>query len=287
MNQSPTLLTNRAARDLGISRHQLAGPKFLSVMTGVHVDKTVDVDLRLRCSAAMLVMPESAVFSHWTAVRLLGGPSMGGPDWLEVSVPSSTRRPRRPELRGSRRRLPPSHVIEKFGYPLTTPARTFLDLAETTSRHDLVAVGDWLRHKNLATDESLQAFLNSCGRYRGIVNARAAALLLDSGADSPPESLLRMKMLDAGLPRPRVNVDVFDELGGWIARPDFSYEKAKIAIEYEGIHHLDPDQYRRDAQRDQLMAGLGWVVLRATARDLRPGSSTLIDSIRTLLATRG
>jgi hypothetical protein len=280
------LLTNRAARDLGISRHALAGPHFLSVMTGVHVDKTVDVDLRLRCAAAVLVMPETAVFSHWSAVALLGGPSMGGPAWLEVTVPSATCRPRRPELRGRRRCLPPSHVIERSGFPLTSPARTFLDLAEATSRDGLVAVGDWLLHKGLSTDEALQDFLNSCGRYHGIVKARAAALLLDGGADSPPESLLRMKLLDAGLPPPRVNVDVFDDLGGWIARPDLSYEGAKIAIEYEGVHHLNPDQYRRDTQRDQLMAGLGWVVLRATARDLRPGSSTLIDSIRALLAAR-
>jgi hypothetical protein len=77
---------------------------------------------------------------------------------------------------------------------------------------------------------------------------------------------------------PSVNVNVFDDEGGWIACPDLTYRVAKIAIEYEGAHHLDPNLFRRDTRRDQLLARLGWTVLRTSARDLHAGSATLTDA---------
>jgi very-short-patch-repair endonuclease len=136
------------------------------------------------------------------------------------------------------------------------------------------------------TSAALEHGLCCAVGQRGIVGARVAAKRLDGRAESPPESLLRLMLVDARLPMPQVNVAIFDANGGYIARPDLSYLEAKIAIEYEGAHHLDPKQFRRDTVRDQLLAALGWIVIRVTARDLRPGSSTFIDSITALLVAR-
>jgi hypothetical protein len=281
------ILIRRAASPVeGPTRHELSGPRFVPVVRGVHTAAAIDVDVTLRCRAALLVVPTGSVFSQWTAAALLGGPVMIKQPWIQLIVPPSSQRPRRTDIRGTRHELVAADITRRAGLPVTTPARTFVDLAERSSMPNLVAFGDWALSRGQATLASIDEAIARAGGRRGVIRARAAAGLLDDNVDSPAESLLRIRFLDDGLPRPAVNVDVFDDLGCWIATPDLSYRKAKIAIEYEGAHHLDPDQYRRATQRDQLMAGLGWVVLRATSRDLRPGSSNLTDSIKILLASR-
>lgn len=268
----------------GITRHRLVGPRYQPVVRGVHARATAEIDLRLQCDAALLVVPAESVFSHWTATALLGGPVMRKLPWLQVISPDS--RTRRPEVRGTRHSLSASDSTWLGHYPVTTPERTFVDLATTTPLPELVAVGDWMLNSRLVTRSSIHASVVHAAGHRGVVRARAAAILLDGGAQSPPESMLRIKILDAGLPAPEVNTPIFDELGEYISCPDLRYRKAKVAIEYEGAHHREVEQFRRDTARDQLLAGLGWVTLRATSRDLRPTSSTLTDSIRTLLAAR-
>jgi hypothetical protein len=278
------LLTSARAAAQGVTRHQLLGVGYRSVVRGVRVPHGTSVDLQLRCEAAQLIVPTGSVFSHWTAVGLLGGPVMVQLPWLQVISPST--RTRRPEVHGARRRLKEIERIVHHGFALTSPDRTFLDLAEATELPDLVALGDWLLSSHWSTDQTLsQAIVRGAG-HRGVVKARAALKLLNVMAGSPMESRLRVRLVSDGFPVPVVNGDVFDELGCWIARPDLSYPLFKIAIEYERAHHLAPGQFRRDTLRDQLLAGLGWVVLRATARDLRPGSNTLTDALRALMAQR-
>lgn len=41
----------------------------------------------------------------------------------------------------------------------------------------------------------------------------------------------------------------------------------KVAVEYEGRHHTDPDQLRKDIARMDEMLEMGWIVIRVTARD--------------------
>jgi len=83
-------------------------------------------------------------------------------------------------------------------------------------------------------------------------------------------------------------VDVFDEYGQWVARPDLQYAKERIAIEYEGRHHLlDKRQYERDILRDELLKDLGWVVLKFTATDVFRRPATVVERVRYQLAKRG
>lgn len=51
-------------------------------------------------------------------------------------------------------------------------------------------------------------------------------------------------------------------------RLDFAWPNLKIALEVDGFRHLhDPDQARRDAERDAVLRGQGWLVFRVDARD--------------------
>ena len=97
---------------------------------------------------------------------------------------------------------------------------------------------------------------------------------------------MRVRLEDAGLPRPALNVDVYDSCRCWIACPDMLYEEANVAIEYEGERHRDKRQFGLDIGRDQLMTLAGFVVVRAGPRDLPAHATTLPDTVRHLLEVR-
>ena len=60
---------------------------------------------------------------------------------------------------------------------------------------------------------------------------------------------MRLTVIDAGLPQPEVNYDVI-EAGRWLGQVDLAYPELRIAIEYEGEHHLtDPLQWAEDIAR--------------------------------------
>lgn len=118
-------------------------------------------------------------------------------------------------------------------------------------------------------------------RRRGIVQARKAIALFDSGAQSPKESWLRIVLIEAGLPRPQTQIPVLDELGSAIAYLDMGWEDVKVAVEYDGEQHrVDRRQYTWDVRRLETIERLDWIVVRVLAAD-RPA-----DIIRRVRAAR-
>jgi hypothetical protein len=118
---------------------------------------------------------------------------------------------------------------------------------------------------------------------------RAALPMLEPRTDSPMETRVRLLIVRAGLPYPRVNVDVFDAHdGSWLARPDFCYPAVKVAIEYDGDHHrTDKYQWRDDILRKEDLEDRGWRVIVLTADDVFVRPHVTIERIRGLLISRG
>lgn len=113
-----------------------------------------------------------------------------------------------------------------------------------------------------------------------MATARDALPLLRAGVDSAPESLLRLLIVAAGLPEPEVNQWITDDAGRRVSRPDLQYRVQRIALEYEGEHHLtDPRQWSRDIDRDDRLRALGWTVLRFTKRHLGAGREDALARI--------
>ena len=81
-------------------------------------------------------------------------------------------------------------------------------------------------------------------------------------------------------------MDIYDDAGGFIACSDLVFKEAKVAVEFDGEHHLTVEQQRSDAIRDRLLIANGWVVLRATSRDIERSNTDLFDTIRALLIER-
>lgn len=176
------------------------------------------------------------------------------------------------------------------GIALTSPEWTWVDLAGILGRDALVAAGDAMlaREDPLSSIEAIQEVIDRRPKVKGIRMARAVLPLLRHGVDSPQESRLRLKILDAGLPEPLVTQPVHDGRGNYVSTPDLQYREYRIAMEYEGEHHLtDPVQWGRDIERDDRLRGLGWTVLRFSKFQLRQGWSASEQKLRRALAEAG
>ena len=280
------LFTVAQARAAGIPRGVLRGVKYRQVLGPVYVDSKIAVTPRLRAEAALLLTPD-AVVSHHTALRLWCADAPPG-DEVHLSV---HRNPQQtlPRVRGLR-----THEVRTIesvlhaGLPVTPPHRTFLDLAPYSDLTELVIAGDSLVRRTDANPELLIETTSAALGVRGVRLARQAAALVRAGVDSPMESRLRLLLILAGLPEPTVGRVVHDCDGGWLARPDLSYPDLKIAIEYDGQHHLvDVRQWRRDIRRRENLEREGWLVRVITAHDLLHAPGTVIARISEDLHTRG
>lgn len=227
-----------------------------AVTRGVWRDEESVTDLAGRCAALLSACPDGTVVAGATAAHLHGL-------WLprtndarielilrrDADVPRQHSGSRRPEVRARRRTLHPEEITSIGGVPVTSEARTWLDLAEVLSLPDLIAAGD----SALRGDGSLAHLRSAISRAthrRGVVSARAVIALLDARSRSRPESHLRYALINAGLPTPAVNEAIYTDAGEWLAEPDLHYRAARLALEYNGAEHADPGRMRRDLTRD-------------------------------------
>lgn len=269
------------AREHGVSEQTLRGQRFRHPYRGVFVWHQVPTDLFTRVDAARLILPASALVSHLTSVELLGCqvPWTSRPNfWVPAS--HAGRCVRGLDLHAYDRR---PAAAEVDGRMLTAPGKTFVDCATEISLVQLIAVGDSLVRRGWTTPEHLRLVALEAGR-RDIRKARLAAHFVRERVDSWQESRTRMLIVLGQLPEPETGVPVHDECGGWLATPDLSYRKVKVAIEYDGGHHeTNPEQRDRDVLRDEILREDGWLVIVIRAADLRlRPAATLMRILRAL-----
>ncbi|AEF41347.1 hypothetical protein [Hoyosella subflava] len=133
--------------------------------------------------------------------------------------------------------------------------------------------------------DSLREWADMRPGYKGIRKLRRVMELSDAGAESPRETLLRLLVLDAGLPRPVTQYVVRDRGGRFIGRADLASPEWKVALEYEGAHHFnDPVQARRDALRASAYMQADWRTIRVLSELSREPEALLNQIISTLRA---
>lgn len=183
----------------------------------------------------------------------------------------------------------------RFGVRVTTPASTWATLgAVLRDEYDLVAVGDAVVREPMFLDDppalgsldQLRAAV-SVGRRVGLPALRAALPRVRTRSASWAETRCRLILIDAGLPEPMLNLEVRDARGDLVACIDLAYPTCRIAIEYEGEHHLtDPTQWAKDIARHEALTAMGWLVIRVTKADLRARGATLVARVRRAIETR-
>src|SRR5690625_928840 len=259
--------TDEAAR-VGVSKRRLQGQQIRSLGRSLHCDALTPVSWEAKVCGWLSVLPEEAALYGRSAARWWGVPMPDDSAVVHIVVPSGDTKPRkRPGLRPHSGSAP---VTVVRGVRVTIPAHTFLDLAAERDAQLLVVVGDDLLTRSLVTREDLDHVVGEATGARGVVLARQIVPMLRTGVDSPRESILRWRMLEHGLPCPVVNPEVYDDAGGWLARPDLAYPELRIAIQYEGDgHRTSRKRWQQDIMRDEVMRDHGWEIIRVTAAQLR------------------
>lgn len=240
-------------------------------------------------------MSTDEFFSHVTAAIILGIPLPPAviDTLVHVGVFAPARAPRGRGTRGhqARRHLTRVVVDPHTGLRVTDPASTWAMLAAVLRHpYDVVAAADatlrtWRVDAPLATLDQLEEAA-SAGRRVGIGRLRDALPRARTRVASRTETWTRLTLIDAGLPEPDLAFDVY-ESGIRIACVDMAYPELKIAIEYEGEHHLrDTDQWNRDIARYEALEAAGWHVIRVTKAELFEAPGRLAARVRRAIARR-
>ncbi|MFJ3957026.1 hypothetical protein [Arthrobacter sp. NPDC090010] len=292
--------TFEEARRRGVSlrrlRHGSLEPLGKGLRTAVSLDR---IPLLERVRPFLDVNDRCAV-SHLTAAELGGLPSrrrISETMTFHVIRPEGSADLKRPRVVVHRAKLYDDEITTYQGVRITTPERTWLDLAEMLTVDELVVAGDHLvripypefedRTAPLCTVADLQRMIDRHKGKRGLRKAKLALQLIREGSDSPQETLLRLAIGRAGLPEPELNVPVEEGRPGRRVQPDLSYRQYRIAIEYEGDGHGEESQIVRDIARSERYRELDWVEVRISKRHMQNDAGSAVAKIRTALIQAG
>jgi very-short-patch-repair endonuclease len=119
-------------------------------------------------------------------------------------------------------------------------------------------------------------------KAKGIGRLGRVIDLAEKKTESAMETRLRMLLVLAGLPRPKVQIPIHDDDGRFLARPDMLYSLQRLAIEYDGGNHRD--RLVDDDRRQNRLIGSGLRILRFTAADVYGAPESVADVRRAIAA---
>ena len=154
------------------------------------------------------------------------------------------------ELRG------PRDVTLRHRLPVTTPARTIIDLARTLTGRDLERIVDLADQRGLVDFDELRA-----------ASAVSLHAVLQSYRPAATRSELEERFLelcdDHGIPRPETNTRIEG------IEVDFVWRDRRLVVEVDGYaYHRSPEAFERDRERDVRLEIKGWRVMRFTWRHI-------------------
>ncbi|MCY1234060.1 hypothetical protein D9M72_466290 [compost metagenome] len=288
--------TLESARASGVTRARLRRKDVAHVGRGLYRPSDWNFELEAAARALSTASP-GAWISHVTAARLhcqLLPPWLADSTELHLSKPRALPSVRRNGVIGHTVVALEDEIESIDGLRVSTRSRTWLDLARRLPVGDLVCMGDQLirvprvafegRTRPYDTLDGLRTLVGRHPNLQGVVRAREALHLMRVGADSAPESLLRLAMADAGLPEPELQL-ALRPTDAVSPTADLGYRHRRLAIQYDGEHHLLDTQILSDRRRDKAFESAGWTVLILGKDDLADGCRPAVSKIKRLLRT--
>ncbi len=148
--------------------------------------------------------------------------------------------------------LPGSDVGLVDGLPVTTLARTVVDVACTLPLHEAVAIGDAALRQGLMRSELIEVMDRAAGRRR-IAAARRTIAFLDARSESAGESVSRVRFHEWGLPAPEPQLEIFDG-AALVARVDFAWPALGVVGEFDGREKYGRLRKRGQSVEDAVVA---------------------------------
>jgi very-short-patch-repair endonuclease len=203
---------------------------------------------------------------------------------VEVSV-GAQRSSRLPGVTVHRSRILESRdVWIRQGLPVTSPARTLLDIAPTATARQLEIAFDRAIVEKILRPAHVRELLDRAGGHHG--RGRLAAVFeRESGATTVTASDNEERMLallrQAGLPTPQVNFPY----ESW--RLDFYWPQARFAVEVDS-HRFHSSRYRfaRDRRKDNALRRADITLMRIIDDEITDRSHGLIADITRELTRR-
>jgi very-short-patch-repair endonuclease len=232
---------------------------------------------------AVLACGGDSVLSHMSAAALWGIRAMKReptaerrrPEVIHVSVPRNARL--RDGIKVHRAtRLALADRASREGVPLTSPARTLIDLGNVLPRAQLEAAVNEADRLGLVDPESLRSGVGDHRGCRGVVTLRK---VLDRRTFALTDSELERRFMPliarAGLPAPMTQQHV----NGF--RVDFFWPELGLVVETDGLrYHRTASQQSRDHVRDQAHVASGLTVLRFSHAQVRFEAAKVVSTLR-------
>ena len=236
-----------------------------------------------RVRAVLLGAPDGAIVSHATAARLWGWevPLVGPDPRVHITVAARARLRHRADRRIHFSDVPAPETRSRHGALVTSPSRTWADLAAVVPAAALLAVTDQMLAQRFPQDEFATLLRRYAGR-RGMAAARRAVERADALAGSPMESVLRWDVIEAGLPRP-VLQHVIRLDGRFAGRVDMAWPDQRVLVEFDGDGHREREVFVGDLRRQNSLVLAGWTVLRFTSADVLGRRPQVLAVIRAAL----
>lgn len=249
---------------------------------GIYVEAEVPDDLPSLVRAASLVAGGDLVACHTTASALWGF-GVRSADRLHFLGPPDVDNRRRPGLQVHPSVLGTDDAVLVNGVWCTPPARTACDVVRHSDPIDGLAILDRALASGCCTrDELLAASVEQAG-LRQVIRLRWLIPRADPLAESPMESRMRWRFLDARLPAPTCQIRVGDPSDRW-HRLDTGWRDRRVGAEFDGgIAHLTREQLRADRDRHNWLTENGWMLLHFTDIDVYRRHARMVATVRRLL----
>jgi very-short-patch-repair endonuclease len=210
-----------------------------------------------------------AVLSHRSAAGLWGLRPNSRPN-VEISIPREGIRGRPGIDLHRATTLTEEDVTVHHRIPVTTVARTLVDLGDVTSRRAVEQAVEQAEVLHLFDQHATEEAIRRAGNRRGptlltsVLEEQRGRTLTESELEEAFLAIVRR----AGLPDPEVNAHMTLP-DGTPARIDFLWREQRLAVEADGHpFHRTRQSRERDARRDQLLRLAGYEPVRFTGRQV-------------------
>ncbi len=225
--------------------------------------------------AAVLALGDDAFVSHHSAGQAFGlRQSASG--LVDVTVRGRSGRAAPAKVRVHRpRELPSDEVTSLRGLPITTPARTLLDLSAAGIRN-LDIILDRAEHQRLIDFADLHQLLERYPRRPGTRSLKAQLSRYRGPIDVRSElERLAHRLCDAhDLPLPNVNCSIEGRVR------DFYWPKCRLVVEADSYGwHRSPGALNDDRERDVELTLAGYRVLRFTWEQVTERPDYVVNAI--------
>lgn len=281
----PAAFRGSAAVEAGLlTRGDLRGSRYRRVHPDVYVRAAAEFGPELAALAAAALVEGRGVVSGYSAATLLGAgcTPQGAP--AEVTLTGGGGGVRaHPGLVVHSDAMTPAEIARVADTLVTTAVRTAYDIGRwTTDVAEAVVAMDALAAVGGFCPQEVLDLSERHPRARGRSRLPRVVALADRRSGSPMQSRLRLLLVLAGLPTPRVRPVVPDPAGGDAVRLDLAYPDLRVGIDYSELGRAD--RVLRDAGRLVSLVDDGWRVVRVTRHDLLATPGRVVETVRHALA---